>query len=368
MKKIISIDIRKLHDSGIGTYIAHLLPTIIDALPDFNFCLLVKPQETKTYEWMHQKNIKLININSPPLSLSEQIELPRKIPKDTTLYWSPHFNIPLLYQGKLLVTVHDILHVAMPQLVGGKHHQLYVKAMLSAISFKAEKILSVSYFTEDELVGRAGIKREKIKTIYEGVDKRWFHLTKNTKPHSKPYLLYVGNVKPHKNLRGLLGAFKLIMEEIPHDLIIVGRREGMITTDNSVVQEADRLSNRVKFTGYVENQTLEQYFLHADAFVFPSFYEGFGIPPLEAMACGCPVIVSNAASLPEVCQNAALYCNPYSERDIANQILKIVTDQGLRANLIEQGKHRASQLTYAKCATETVRIIEECINNENYSS
>ncbi len=361
MNKIITIDIRKLHDSGIGTYIINLIPKIINAFPDIKFYLLVQEEESREYEWMHQPNVVLIDIKSQSLSPGEQIELPRKIPQETSLYWATQFNIPLLYKGKLLVTVHDIIHVAKPKLVGKLHHQLYVKAMLSAIGFKASKILTVSHFTEDEIVRKTKINRDKIKTIYEGVDQQWFHLTKSINPHSKPYLLYVGNVKPHKNLRGLLGAFKLVMEQIPHNLIIVGRKEGMITTDNNVILEADKLSHRVKFTGYVDNQTLEQYFLHADALVFPSFYEGFGIPPLEAMACGCPVIVSNAASLPEVCQDAALYCNPYSERDIANQILKIVSDDALRANLIEKGKHRASQLTYAKCATETVRIIEECM-------
>jgi glycosyltransferase involved in cell wall biosynthesis len=368
MNKVITIDIRKIHDSGIGTYIVNLVPKVIDALPDVKFYLLVQEGEVKQYEWMHQPKVTLIEIKSRLLSPGEQIELPQKIPQETSLYWATQFNIPVLYKGKLLVTVHDIIHIAKPKLVGGLHHQLYVKFMLSAIRLKNIKILTVSRFTEDELVRLVGIKRDNTQTTYAGVGDRWFQVTKKQNPYPKPYLLFVGNVKPNKNLKGLLGAFKLIMEKIPHDLIIVGRKEGMITMDKTVMAEADTFFGRVQFTGYIDNEMLEQYFVHADALVFPSFYEGFGIPPLEAMACGCPIVVSNVASLPEVCQDAVLYCDPYSERDIANQILRIVTDKQLRSSLIEKGKIRATELTYARCVNETVKVIKECIGDENYSS
>jgi glycosyltransferase involved in cell wall biosynthesis len=362
MNKVITIDIRKLHDSGIGTYLVNIVPKVIETLPNLKFYLLVQEDETRYYQWMEQRNVSIIYIKSRPLSIAEQIEILQKIPKETSLYWATQFNIPALYQGKLLVTVHDIIHLAKPELVGGLHHQLYVKAMLSTIRLKGSKVLTVSRFTENELIRLVGIKHDNIQTTYAGVGDRWYQVKKNHNPYPKPYLLFVGNVKPNKNLRGLLRAFKLIMEQIPHDLIIVGRKEGMVTIDKNVIAEADSFSGRVNFTGYIDNETLEQYFVYADALVFPSFYEGFGSPPVEAMACGCPVIVSKAAALPEVCQEAALYCDPYSDRDIADQILKIVTDRLLRASLIEKGKLRAAELTYAKSAVETVRIINECIS------
>jgi glycosyltransferase involved in cell wall biosynthesis len=107
-------------------------------------------------------------------------------------------------------------------------------------------------------------------------------------PHPRPYLLFVGNVKPHKNLVGLLRAFALLHEEIPHDLLLVGRRHGFIHGSPEVEEQAARLGGRVRFTGWLEDREVKRLFAHADALVFPSFYEGFGLPPLEAMACGCP--------------------------------------------------------------------------------
>jgi glycosyltransferase involved in cell wall biosynthesis len=356
----ISIDLRMLHASGVGTYLRSLTPLVISACPNAEFCLLGKLDEMSGCRWVHGKNVALVDCRAPIYSVAEQIELFRKIPKGTELFWSPHYNIPLLYSGKLLVTVHDVFHLAMPRCTGGLHKRLYARGMFAALRRRADAIMCVSDFTKNELVRLTGQGRQEIHTVHNGLDASWFHVRKDRSPHPKPFLLFVGNVKPHKNVKTLIEAFALIKDRIPHDLLIIGKREGFITGDETVAAKA-ALGDRVRFTGYVEDDLLHQYFAHADALVLPSLYEGFGLPPLEAMACGCPVIVSNVASLPEVCGDAALYCDPHSPSDIADKIWRLISDAGLRETLRRRGLQRARRFTWEECAVRTVEAIKQVL-------
>lgn len=358
----ITIDCRMFNASGIGTYLQNLTPLIKMACQSSRIYLLGRINEIRQIDWAQDENIELIDCKSPIYSIAEQYELFRKIPRNTTLFWSPHYNIPLLYKGKLIVTIHDVFHLAMPRFVKGLHKRLYANGMFRAIYCKADAIICASNFTANELIRLQGIGRQQIHVIYHGVANSWFHIKKNKNPHSKPFLLYVGNIKPHKNLVKLVQAIELILYKFPHDLVIVGKKDGFITKDSSVFDRASTIRDRVHFTGYVKDEILRQYFVHADALVFPSLYEGFGLPPLEAMACGCPVIVSNAASLPEVCGDAALYCDPYNPEDIANKIQMLLSDAKLRESLRQKGLERAKQFTWEKCARETWAVIEKVLS------
>lgn len=360
---VISIDIRMIHASGIGTYIGNLVPRVIEKFPEIHFHLLGNSSELKNFSWANSRNVTIIECNSRIYSLKEQVELIRKIPKDSCLFWSPHYNIPLLYSGKLLVTVHDVFHLAMPQYVGGLHKRLYAKAMFGVLRRKASAIVCVSHFTAQELQKFTGTNSDKIFEVHNGVNAGGIIIESLTKPLNRSYLLYVGNVKPHKNLMGLLNAFELIMNKIPHDLVVVGKKDGFITGDREVMNKASRLVDRVHFTGVVTENVLQQYYAHAEALVFPSFYEGFGLPPLEAMALGCPVIVSDAASLPEVCGDAALYCDPYNSVDIAEKILCLISDPGLQTELRRKGIEQIRQYSWEKCIVKTCKIISNIIYN-----
>jgi glycosyltransferase involved in cell wall biosynthesis len=203
-----------------------------------------------------------------------------------------------------------------------------------------------------------GVPASKIEVVYLGVDEGWFGVDAGARPQPNPYFVFVGNVKAHKNVAGLVDAFRLVAERVPHDLVIVGKKEGFITGDRRVEASAAALGGRVKFTGLVDEALLKRYVACAEALVLPSFYEGFGLPPLEAMACGCPAIVSDRASLPEVCGDAALYCNASDVADIAARMLEVATNGALRAQLREKGPARARQFTWDRCARETVALIE----------
>jgi glycosyltransferase involved in cell wall biosynthesis len=370
LQPLITVDIRKIDDSGIGTYIKNLLPEVISMTPDFKYCLIMKHGKLDNlidrYPWIDTKNVSTIECTSEPSSIQEQFELPQLIPKNSSLYWATHFNVPLFSNNKLLVTIYDIIHLAQPQLAGGSKQSLYLKSMylklmLANINARKAQIVTISNFTKSEILTHSSIADDRINVTYLGISDEWFDVKKIDRPYEKPYLLFVGNVKPHKNLRNLLYGFKSIMHQIPHDLVIVGQREKMRTIDRDTIAEAEKISERVKFTGYVSEELLKQYFAYASALVLPSFYEGFGIPPIEAFACGCPVLVSNVASLPEICQDAAIYCDPFSVADIADKIVKILTDDNLRSQLIDKGKLRAAEFSCRAVAEKTVRVINNLL-------
>lgn len=350
------VDARMLHASGIGTYIANLMPRVAKASHNLDMDFICRSQDAN---WVDGNSI--IN-NSDIYSIAEQFTLisPQTIKAD--LFWSPHYNIPVLSPTKQLVTVHDVFHLAMPEFLGGIHKKLYAKMMFAAVRHKASHVICVSEFSRAELIRLTGINPDKITVIYNGIAEEWFNVPKLHRLYAKPYLLYVGNVKPHKNLRRLLQAFEALIDTIPHDLVIVGNKEGFITGDQEVMQSAAALGDRVFFTGYVDDQSLKQYYAHADCFVFPSLYEGFGFPPLEAMACGCPTIVADAASLPEVCGDATLYCDTYDVGDIRLKIKTLLESQALREDLIIKGIERAGRFTWDSAADQTLSVIDRLIN------
>ena len=350
-----------LNASGIGTYLQQMSSRLIGQKTDTNWHLLGTVAEMAQHPWARAEQVALHGCLAPIYSLSEQIELPRSTPRDTELFWSPHYNVPLLHPGKLLVTIHDVLHLARPEFTGPIHRRAYAHAMFRAVRSKADAIICVSRFTADELVRLTGASHRLITVIHEGVDPTWFAVPPGPPPHTRPYLLFVGNVKPHKNLGGLVEAFTLLRNNITHDLVIVGKQQGFLTGDPDVVKRARQLAGRVHFTGYVDDALLRRFFAHADALVSPSFYEGFGLPPLEAMACGCPVVVSKVAALPEVCGDAAEYCDPGAPESIAAAIRRVIESAELREEMREKGRERARRFTWARCAAETQQVIDQTL-------
>lgn len=356
---MIAVDTRKLRDSGVGAYLTNVLPLVLSALPSIQFTFIGNTQDSLLMKWHREFECQLTPYTRRPYDPREQFELPHRIPKNTKLLWSPFINIPLLYRGKLLVTVYDTNFLALPQLLS-QPQRLYAQFMFRGIRHKAAHILTISEFTKGEYLRLVG-GEDKLTITYLAAASHWFQPVHAVKPRLNPYLLFVGNVKPHKNLSRLLAAFSQIKDHVMHDLIIVGRKEGFIVGDQNVLSAHPEIAHRVHFTGYVDDNELRSYVAHAEALVFPSLYEGFGLPPLEAMACGCPTIVSNTTSLPEVCGDAALYCDPLSVDDIAQKMLRIVSEPALRADLIARGKQHAARFTWEACAEKTIAVIENLL-------
>ena len=358
--KNITVDARMINASGIGTVIQNILANLIQQRPQWIFTVIGREEILNKYDFIKYSNVNLVYCYAPIYSLREQFELPIKIPKETDLVWIPHYNIPVLYFGKMIVTVHDVFHLAMPQFVNGILKRLYARIMFNMVSIKANKIIAVSHFTETELERYVHIDKNKVRVIYNGIDENWFRLAKGTNIRCNPYILYVGNVKPHKNLKVLLKAFSKLNTKEKYDLIIVGKKDGFITNDEEI---KNYISSNVYFTGYVENNLLKQYYKQASLFVYPSLYEGFGLPPLEAMACGVPVIASNIPAVAEVVGDAALLFDPLDEVELKNNIEILLHDSALRNIIIQRGFQRCQTYNWNEVVSSFIETIEESFNS-----
>ncbi len=353
-KPSIAVDARMINASGIGRHIKGILPVLMEK---FEVILLGYKGELKNFHLL--ENLRIINIKSKIYSIKEQIELPLKIPK-CDVFWSPHYNIPVLpiRAKKRMVTIHDVYHLAFQHTLS-LPQRIYAKLMINQALKRSDIVLTVSEFSKQEIIKYTGTSKD-IKVIHNGIEPQWYEKQPLSLSERDNYILYVGNVKPHKNLVRALKAFSLLKDK-NLKFKIVGKKDNFITVDKEVEKIARKLGNRVEFTGYVSDNELKELYRKAKLFLFPSLYEGFGLPPLEAMACGTPVVVSNAASLPEVCGDAAYYVNPYDINDIAKGIETVLKDEELQKELIQKGLKRVKLFSWEKSAKKLIKVIEEVL-------
>lgn len=363
------IDARLIGSSGIGTYQQNLIPFL---LKYFNITLLGRKKEINAFEW--SKEVNLIETNSLIYSIKEQIEIPFKIP-NADLFWSPHFNIPLLpiKAKKRVVTIHDVYHLDFNKELTFSQ-RIYSKLLINSAVSRSEVILTDSEFSKLRILKHTPVKSDKIKVVYCGINKSYFvEKAKNNfisikKKYKIPdnYILFIGNVKPHKNLKTLIQALKIVLDNsININLLIVGRREGFVNPDsnlNKLISSNKKLEEKVYFTGFVENEDLPAIYKNAKLLCLPSFYEGFGLPPLEAMACGCPTIVSNAASLPEVCGDASIYFDPNNETELADKIRLLLSDKDVYKTLQIKGEDRIDYFKWETPANQIITIFNNLTN------
>lgn len=350
----LTVDVRMANHSGIGTYVRNLVPLVLAARPDWDITLLGGPDRL-TADGRHSL------VETDIYSIREQFVIPAHVPRGTDLLWIPHYNVPLAWRGRLLVTIHDVLPLIDPAIQRHGARRAYARVMFGAVRRRASAILCNSAFTRSEFVRTVGAPRRSPVVTHLGVHAGWFTVPR-TVP-ARPYLLYVGNVKPHKNLGTLVRAFRRVSGKIPHDLVLLGKREGFRTSAGNIEAEAQDLvaAGRLRFAGHVDQDVAYAAVGGATALVTTSLYEGFGLPALEAMAAGCPCLVSRAASLPEVCGDAALYCDPSDETDVAARLLEITGSVQLRETLAERGQARARSFTWQRCAEQTLDTIESTL-------
>ena len=347
-------------DGGIGTYLQGVIPLMATSRPQWTFTLLGDRSEMRALGWEALENARLLDCHAPIFSMKEQIEVPLRCPRDADLFWSPYYNIPLFLSGRpLVVTIHDVCHIALPELMGGPARRAYAKWLLGEAHRRARRVLFDSEFTRREAGRLLGNHATKTTVVHLAVDDDWSRARDEfpRPPIPQPYFVYVGNLKRHKNIPLLLRAFARIRDRIPHRLVLIGRRHGL-RADPAIPVELSRLGDRVIVAGEVTRASVRQYVAHAEALVTTSLYEGFGLPPLEAMAAGCPCIVSSAGSLPEVCGDAALYCDPHDESSVADRLLEVAQDSALRAGLIARGRARAAQFNWNRSVAATVEALE----------
>jgi glycosyltransferase involved in cell wall biosynthesis len=358
-KKTLAIDLRWIDASGVGMYIQGIMPGIIEMLHDTSIVGIGDSSRLKDFPWSQSPNLRIVNCRAGRYSLAEQLQLPLAIPPSSDLFFSPYYTIPLLYRGKLAVTVHDMSHLVVAEIVGSRKKRFYAQKMYRALRKRASLIFTVSNFSKSELLRlTTGPRQDNILPIHLGVSEEWYRAAEFPAVRSRPYFICVGNIKPYKNLARLVEAYLHIQERVPHDLVIVGQSEGLITGESAqFFQRVKQAGQRIHLAGHVPYQELLSLVGHAHALIMPSLYEGFGLPPLEAMAAGVPVAVAQAASLPEVCGDAALYFDPLSVEDMADKLVAIASDSELWIQLKQVGLKRSRLFDWQLCASKTARAL-----------
>jgi glycosyltransferase involved in cell wall biosynthesis len=290
--------------------------------------------------------------------MSEQFLIPRAVNACDLLH-VPHFNAPLLHKGPMIVSIMDVIHISSPAYCDRFSSRFYAGPMLKASARKAEHIVTVSEYSKAQIMARLGISGSKITVIHCGVDSQFWRTGDRNKNKAAveslgikiPFVLYVGNLKPHKNVSTLLRAFAQLRrrEKLPHCLVIVGDDA---RGKPSLVDECSRLDIReqTSFIPFVEQSLLPKIYGAADLLVVPSTIEGFGLPVLEAMASGTPVISSRAASLPEVAGDAALYFDPASSDELAAVMERLLQSAELQNSLRRKGLSRAMKFSWQESA------------------
>jgi glycosyltransferase involved in cell wall biosynthesis len=357
------VDARMATDGGIGTYLQNLVPRIATARPQWRFTALGDPSDLHALGWHGYPNLEIRAQQTPIFSVAEQLRVPLDTPRDATLFWAPNYNVPaLLGSTPVVVTIHDVNHVALAELMGSTLRREYARWMMNRTLRVARRVLFDTEFTRHEAERLFGAVGDRGVVVHLAVSEDWktARASAPRRPLADPYFLYLGNVKPHKNVPMLLRAFARLVDQLPHRIVLIGRREGL-RADPDVARELDRLGDRALYLGEMNRRTVQQYVVHAEALVTASLYEGFGLPPLEAMAAGCPCLVSRAGSLPEVCGDAALYCDPTSEVSIAEGMQRLSADPGLREDLVARGHARVMQFSWDRAAAASADVLDQVV-------
>lgn len=364
----IGIDARVSRHTGIREYVQNVIKNLSKIDKRNEYVIFLNKEDLPDYS-LDQSNFKQRIIRSKAFTISEQVEIPFFVRLERLdIYHSPHFVLPLFNSCRNVVTIHDLIPKFFSEELSSFMAKIYYNFMLKAAMKNAAKILTDSNATKKDIIEIFDVPDGKITVTYLGVSDKYRpvdqeDLSSKIKKKfniSEDFLLYVGLQKPHKNLVRLIEAFKILLwdPKIRVQLLIVGKKD---TKSSAVIRTIERLNlkDSIRLTGYVSKEDLPLIYNAALAFVFPSLYEGFGLCPLEAMACGTPVISSDFTSLKEVLGDAALIFNPLDIRDMADKMRQIITDEALRKQLKQKGLRRASEFSWKRCALETLEVYEE---------
>ncbi len=360
----IGIDARMYRLSGVGTYLENLLNGLAELDGETEYLCFLREEDIGGFS-PPGSNFRAIPCLPPIYSLREQWALPLLARRQgLNLIHYPHYASPLFNPCPAVITVHDLIHILFPKYLPGLHAYAYARAMFFGASRRARLIIAVSENTRQDLMVRLGVRSEKMRVVHNGLgpefkpppseqeDSPW----RERHGAGRPYFLYVGNHKAHKNIPRLLEAFSLVRKEAQVRLLLTGRGEAL----ESLVRKLE-IEEDVVFTGWVEREEMPRLYHGALALVFPSEYEGFGFPPLEAMACGTPVITSDCSSLPEVVGDAAIKVSPRRVDHLAEGMYNLLIKADLRTKLRERGLERASRFSREQMARGTLAVYREAL-------
>ena len=368
----IVIDARRLRDFGIGTYIRSLVHALATIDSENRYTLVSDagdirilaglPENFHTAVYSRDDHHYLDHVAFP-------IFLKRLSPDIVHI---PIARVPLLMTRPYVVTIHDLANLFFEQEASKIRMQLRRFRFRRGLE-RAERVIAVSDATKRDCQSMLGIPPERIVRVYNAPDPGFLACSEENNFEERqrileryqiehPFLLYAGNIRRHKNVPRLVEAFAVLREQLSSHpeynglrLVIIGDTISQYPAVRQAVIRS-KMEHVVRFLGFVPFETLRCFYQSAAAFVFPSRYEGFGLPPLEAMACGTPVVTSNVSSLPEVVGDAAVLVNPENVFDIARGLRDVLLDQSLRESLIEKGRAQAGRFSWERTARQVLDI------------
>ncbi|VAX31502.1 hypothetical protein MNBD_NITROSPIRAE03-1039 [hydrothermal vent metagenome] len=359
---------------GAKTYLVNLVRNLSNVDKDNIYYLIVSPVNESLFD-IRAGNFKKICL---PL-YSDNTILRVFLEQFLLFFYIKRYKVDVLFSPGNFATIYpgckQILVIQGPLTVKEirrKHapdeiswiHRLYYDLMLPVSIRKADKIIAVSNDIKRNLLKQINIPEQKILVIHEGIDLAFVENKKNseyTSSAQKPYILFVSTLFKYKNADKLLAAFVRLKNEkrIPHLLVVVGRDPKGETEKLKKIVEREQLSEQVIFAGALPHNELAAVYENADVFIYPSGVESFGLPVLEAMACGTPVIASNRMSVPEISGDAALIVDPDNVREMSEAIYRVISDEKLKKTLVRKGYERVRKFTWEKTAQETLKVFRE---------
>lgn len=348
-------------------YTRNLLDALFEIDEDNEYDLLLMHEEHRG-ELSEQGNLNEVLLPAHNKLVWDQWTVPRYADRQNLdLVFNPKLSIPLWCSAETVLVMHGAEQFVVPDAFPFMDRMYFTVANPLYCKF-ASAIIAMSEVGRQDIARHMGADPEKIRVIPEAYN----DLCRVLEPHEAErvkeahdlpddFLLFLGGLNPIKNFGRTVRAFHQLRDEYPHDLVVVGFKRWKYEDDLALVEELG-LSDRVHFVGYVPDEDIPGFYNLADAFVFPSLYEGFGIPVLEAMACGCPVVASKEGASPEVAGGGAILVDPYDPDDIARGIRKVMTDDEERQRMIERGFERAKQFSWEKTARRTLQLFESLMS------
>ncbi|MBD3359846.1 MAG: glycosyltransferase [Candidatus Buchananbacteria bacterium] len=360
--------------SGIGTYIKNITEQIFALDKNNDYYLFLLEPIFSQYQRPHDK-IHKIKVNSNWYSYAEQTKFLNKLNQyKLDLMHFPHFNAPIFYNRKRIHTIHDIT----PKFFPGHKQKTWWRKLAYNLTIKTSfkksaKIITISNNTKKDLIDYFQVPENKITVTYLGIEKQ-FKLIKNYDKIkelkakygiTKPYLFFISAWRNHKNFEGLIKAFELLKTEhkLDYQLVLGGAADSYYPKINQTIDQS-KFKNDIITPGFITDKELPLFYNAAELFVLPSFYEGFGIIGLEAMACGTPVVSSKSTCLPEIMGDAAIYFQPENNKEMAEKIYQALSDENLKNQLIARGFEQIKKYSWQKCGQATLNIYKQLLNQD----
>lgn len=367
----LALDCRYIQDHfpGIGRYTYELARHLPALAPESEFLLLTNPGASNTRfaldRIMNRDNVRAVPVPASPFLPRQQWAVRRAVSGyGAELYHSPYYLMPYALPCHMVATIHDLIPLRFPQSLARPRLAPLFNLLTRLCAWRAAHLIVDSDATRDDLVRERISTRDRMTRVHLGVDPQFSpqptgEVTRYCEQArlTSPYLLYLGSNKPHKNLATLLRAWALVTESLrqEHTLVLAGHRDARYAEERVLVESLG-VGESVRWLGSVPEHELPLLYAGAKGFVFPSLYEGFGLPILEAMACGTPVACARASSMPEIAEDAALLFDPAQEREIADALARLLSDAPLRRRLTERGLARAQAFTWERTAAETLAV------------